>query len=169
MLRPQYCGIHAEFSLALALYHHLCGREGANVGSDSDLRRSMNRSLNYIVASLLVHICLLGTASPQEAEKKPSVGRLVVAVAYPDDNHTPAKSAYVAVQGYPWTVHYSGSTTVLTQTDPGHYEAMLPAGIYDIQVSEAQSYPQCKRIEIVPGKKEFWDVKLETDFPHLEN
>lgn len=123
----------------------------------------MTKSLNYIVAALLVPICLLATGSPQETEKKPSVGRLVVSVTYPDDNHTPAKNAYVAVQGYPWTVHYSGSTTVLTRTDPGHYEAMLPAGIYDIEVSEAQSYTQCKRIEIVAGRKEFWDVKFETD------
>lgn len=130
--------------------------------------RCIRRKLIRGGLSFLITICLALGAISQSAKEQSTVGRLVVIVSSSDNEHTPARDAYVAVQGYPFTVHYSGTTTVLTQTEPGHYEALLPAGLYDIEVSEAQSYPQCERVEITPGQKQTWVVKLKTDFGHLE-
>ena len=128
----------------------------------------MRRTWTHKVVILLSTLYLGVGAVPQHAQQRASVGRLIVTVAYPNSGHTPAMNAFVSVHGYPFTTHYSGSTTILVEAEPGQYEALLPEGVYDIQVSEASSYPQCKRIEIVPGQKEVWAVKLETDHSHLE-
>jgi len=121
--------------------------------------------LNCTAALLLALLLPIAVGSQDKAEEK--TAKLIVVVLYEDIDNTPANDVYVSVQGYPRTVHFTGTTTLLGRTGSGRYEASLPPGLYDIFVSEPISIPQCRRVELEPGQEEFWKVKLESDYKHL--
>ena len=89
-------------------------------------------------------------------------GTLVVRVTWGDDDNTPAKNVYIEARGFVREGN-SEKSFVLKSSSPGQYEASLPAGIYDVFVSEKVSEPRCRRMRIVAGLPSTWTLKLEFD------
>jgi hypothetical protein len=116
------------------------------------------------VTALLIAMASLPVQSfvVEAQQVVPKDGALAVDVTWGDTNNTPATNVYVEAYGF--VPRYRASKAfVLRMSDNGHYEAALPAGIYDVFVSEGSSVPRCRRILIQEGLTSFWTLKLEID------
>jgi hypothetical protein len=56
----------------------------------------------------------------------------------------------------------------LRQIKDGVFATSLPPGVYDVFVSDGSTVPTCKRVVIVAGEAEHYDVHLKLDSAHLE-
>jgi hypothetical protein len=102
------------------------------------------------------------SSSPSEKE-----GTLVVKITYGDIDNTPADNVYVEAYGYVAS-YGSKKSFVLKNSSPGRYEATLPAGVYDVFVSDGVSFPRCRRALITEKSTGYWTLKLETDDVYLQ-
>jgi hypothetical protein len=123
--------------------------------------------MNILSLKPLMLLILLLTLLPtqkageggQQLEKN---GTLVVRVTWGDDDNTPATDVYIEAYGFVREYDREKSF-VLKGSTPGHYEASLPPGVYDVFVSEGTSEPRCRRMRIVGGVPSTWTLKLEID------
>lgn len=122
------------------------------------------KHLSILVLLLVLLPTLRSGGANRPSEKD---GTLVVLVTWGDANDTPANDAYVEAYGF---VREYGSekSFVLKSPSTGRYEALLPAGVYDVFVSEGISVPSCKRVLISAGSTTPWTLKLETDHVYTE-
>jgi len=116
---------------------------------------------------LLVGVLIVGLISRSPAQESATQvaagsGTLIVLVTWGDINNTPANDVYIEA-------HTSSAKSlepasyVLKQVRAGRYESTLPPGIYDVFISEGNSVPRCKRVQIRPKYQTYWTVKLEDD------
>ena len=112
----------------------------------------------------VLFIGLIGRGPAQE-KARPAAdenGTLIVLVTWGDVNNTPADDVYIEV--HTSSAKSSAPTSyVLTQVHSGRYESTLPPGIYDVFMSEGNSVPRCRRVQIRPKFQSYWTVKLEND------
>jgi len=111
---------------------------------------------------LLLILVLMPTQKAADRAQPAANGTLVVRVTWGDDDNTPANDVYVEAHGYVRECNCEKSF-VLKSPTVGRYEASLPAGIYDVFVSESTSEPRSRRIRIVGGMPSTWTLKLEID------
>lgn len=95
-------------------------------------------------------------------------GRLVVSVTWGDVDNTPAKDVYIEAYGFV-REYGSDKSFVLKSSQAGRYETSLPAGVYDVFVSDGVSIPRCKRVRIRSDLTSTWTLKLEMDEVYTEH
>src|SRR5438105_5919093 len=101
-----------------------------------------------VIFTLLLVLLPRETAvSASQTSKKD--GTLIVQVTWEDIDNTPANDVYVEAYGFVSEVRLSKSF-VLKMQNKGQYQASLPAGVYDVFVSEGGSVPRCRRVLIKP-------------------
>ena len=129
----------------------------------------MNISGFKYLKVLVLLFSLLLTAKPQDsARPSQKNGTLVVLVTQGDLYHTPAADN-VYIEAFGFVEKYrSKKSFVLQFVKPGHYEASLPPGVYDVFVSEGTSEPRCRRVLIKPGLTGYWTLQLELDEIYTE-
>ena len=110
-----------------------------------------------LLLALLVAKCAYSADRPADKD-----GTLVVLVTFGDVDNTPATNVYVEAYGFV-REYNSKKSFVLKMPRAGKYEASLPAGVYDVFVSEGTSIPRCRRVLIRPGLTGYWTLKLEID------
>lgn len=121
----------------------------------------MNSAARAIKVLVLL-LTLWPTQKASEATQQEKNGTLVVRVTWGDDDNTPARDVYIEARGFV-REYNSEKSFILKGSAPGHYEVSLPAGVYDVFVSEAISEPRCRRMRIVGGLPSTWTLKLEND------
>jgi hypothetical protein len=120
------------------------------------------RSLTALKVLVLL-LALLPTQKAGERGQQPNKnGTIVVLVTWGDDDNTPANDVYIEAHGFVRDYN-SEKSFILKSSTPGRYEASLPAGVYDVFVSEGTSEPRCRRMRIVGGLPSTWTLKLEID------
>ena len=117
------------------------------------------RSFKVLVFLLAMWPMQKAGVARQQPEKN---GTLVVRVTWGDDDNTPANDVYIEARGFV-REYNSQRSYILKSSTPGRYEVSLPAGIYDVFVSEDGSEPRCRRMRIVGGLPSTWTLKLEFD------
>jgi hypothetical protein len=121
------------------------------------------RTLTASKALLLLLLALLPTQKAGEPGQQPEKnGTMVLLVTWGDDANTPANDVYIEAHGFV-RGYNSEKSFVLKTPVPGRYETSLPAGVYDVFVSEGTSEPRCRRMRIVAGLPSTWTLKLEID------
>jgi hypothetical protein len=123
--------------------------------------------LRYLTAYVLLLGCLSTAITAYSAQSPAKDGMLVVLVTYGDVDNTPASTVYIEAYGFvrKYNAHKS---FVLKSSQPGRYEVALPAGVYDVFVSEGTSEPRCRRMQVDPGLTSTWTLKLEIDEVYTE-
>ena len=96
-------------------------------------------------------------------------GELVIHVTWGDNDNTPANDVYAEAHGWVWTDKDSSfKSFVLKMTHAGEYKTSLPAGVYDVFISEGGSMPTCKRVLVKERLTTDWTLKLEIDHVYSE-
>ena len=119
---------------------------------------------SFLIVLLILSPRMKGEDSVTPIEKD---GTLVVLVTLGDVDNTPATDVYVEAHGFVQRYH-SEKSFVLKMSDSGRYQAALPAGVYDVFVSEGTSIPRCRRVLIRSGLTGYWTLKLEIDDIYTE-
>jgi hypothetical protein len=126
--------------------------------------KTMMNILNLRYFSLLILFLVLlpteGAVHASQASQKN--GTLIVKVTWGDIDNTPANDVYIEAYGFVEKYDSTKSFT-LKMSHNGQYEVSLPAGVYDVFVSEGGSLPRCRRLLIRPGLTTYWTLKLEID------
>lgn len=111
---------------------------------------------------MLLVLTLPKATAVSASEVSQKDGALVVKVTWGDIDNTPANDVYVEAYGFVDKLH-SKKSFVLKMSHEGQYVASLPAGVYDVFISEGASVPRCRRVLIRSGMTKYWTVKLEVD------
>jgi hypothetical protein len=125
------------------------------------------RILRYLSLLALLLGILAGGRAQDSGRPLEKDGTLVVLVTWGDVDNTPADDVYVEAHGLV-RKYNSYKSYVLKMSRPGRYETSLPAGVYDVFVSEGGSIPRCRRALISPGYTGYWTLKLEIDDVYIE-
>jgi hypothetical protein len=118
-------------------------------------------SPRYFVIFMLF-LVLLPTEKPVHANQARKDGALLVKVTWGDIDNTPATDVYIEAYGFV-EKYDSTKSFILKMSHNGQYEVSLPAGVYDVFVSEGGSLPRCRRLLIRSGLTTYWTLKLEID------
>jgi hypothetical protein len=113
------------------------------------------------VASVV--IVLLSFVKADALRTSEQEGTLVVFVKWGDLNHSAAQNVYVEARGFVVSQRIEKSFVLVSSGVAGRYEGHVPAGIYNVFVSDESSYPQCKRLVIKDGRVNTWAVNLAFD------
>ncbi len=115
---------------------------------------------NAFRASLLTLI-LAVTATPQAAKE---YGSITGTVSF---GQTGISRVFVYVRD---GLKGGKSDRTLVTDSSGNFSIPgLPAGLYDVFLSDVTFLPVCQRVEVVAGKNNALSIKLEADREHLEN
>jgi len=117
-------------------------------------------SLKRIAFSALLFLTLAAVRSSSANPQPQENGTLTVFVTWPDNDNTPANDVYIEAHGYVIRENVDKSF-VFKMVRAGQYEVTIPAGVYDVFVSEGNSEPRCKRMFAPPGGTGYWTLKLE--------
>ena len=125
-------------------------------------------TLRHCIAVVLLPVCLaIGRAADQGSGVSDKDGRVAVSVTWDDAERTPATGVYIEAHGF--AVNYvSEKSFVFKMVKAGQYEAALPPGVYDVFVSEASSFPRCRRVLVTAGHTGQLPLMLEHDDVYLE-